>query len=577
MQDILKEEKIKTVYQPIFSLSDGSVYAYEALSRIDVPKPQVNIQELFDTAEKENKLWELEKLCRIKALQNAMAKPLNTKLFLNVDPNIIQDSEMKKGFTYDAVQKYGLNPEEIVFEITERSAINSMPIFTASIEHYQNQNYNIAIDDFGSGYSGMNRVCSFSPNYIKIDIELVRNVNTNAMKKSAVTSIVQFCKEASIRTIAEGIETEGELKTLIEIGVDYGQGFLLCRPNEKFSFLSSELKMVIKAARQKADIDSGVNLFGDVELLCSNKHTVSCNDKAVDVYEKIKDDESFTEVIILNDDHTVYGMITRACLIQKFSGQFGYNLSSRRLIAEISHTDFLSIDCKMPIDAVANIAMKRNVSRIYDSIVVTKNNKFLGIVTVMDLLIASINVRVKRASEASPLTGLPGNWAVQSIIFDTIKATEPFSVIYLDLDNFKAYNDAYGFSNGDLMITAVSKAMKANCDDKDFLGHIGGDDFVIIAKRTNVVSLCEEIIKSFESYIRPLYLPDDWERGYIVSKNRNGFVENFPITTLSIAVISNKNGEYQSVEQLSKTIALTKKKCKLKLGNAIEVADSPLM
>ncbi|MDD3569613.1 MAG: GGDEF domain-containing protein [Lachnospiraceae bacterium] len=229
----------------------------------------------------------------------------------------------------------------------------------------------------------------------------------------------------------------------------------------------------------------------------------------------------------------------------------------------------------MPIDAVANIAMKRNVSRIYDSIVVTKNNKFLGIVTVMDLLIASINVRVKRASEASPLTGLPGNWAVQSIIFDTIKATEPFSVIYLDLDNFKAYNDAYGFSNGDLMITAVSKAMKANCDENDFLGHIGGDDFVIIAKRTNVISLCEEIIKSFESLIRPLYLIEDWERGYIVSKNRNGFVENFPITTLSIAVITNKDGDYQSVEQLSKTIALTKKKCKLKSGNAIEVANSP--
>ncbi|MEA5083930.1 MAG: GGDEF domain-containing protein [Lachnospiraceae bacterium] len=576
LHNILKEEKIKTVYQPIFSLSDGSVYAYEALSRIDVLEPKLNIQELFDSAEKENKLWELEKLCRIKALQNATAKPLNTKLFLNVDPNIIQDSEMKKGFTYDAVQKYGLNPKEIVFEITERSAINSMPIFTASIEHYQKQNYSIAIDDFGSGYSGMNRVCSFSPDYIKIDIELIRGVNTNAMKKSAITSIVQFCKEANIKTIAEGIETEGELTALIETGVDYGQGFFLCRPNEKFSSLSAELKMMIKVARQKVDIESGVNLFGDVELLCSNKHTVSRCDKAIDVYEKIKDDESFAEVIILNEDNTVYGMITRGSLIQKFSGQFGYNLSSRRLIAELSHKDFLSVDCKMPIDAVANIAMKRNVSQIYDSIIVTKDNRFLGIVTVMDLLIASINVRVKRASEASPLTGLPGNWAVQSIIFDTIKATEPFSVIYLDLDNFKAYNDAYGFSNGDLMITAVSKAMKENCDEKDFLGHIGGDDFVIIAKRTNVISLCQEIIKSFESFIKPLYLKEDWERGYIVSKNRNGFVENFPITTLSIAVITNENGDYQSVEQLSKTIAITKKKCKLKIGNVIEVADSPL-
>lgn len=94
LQDILKEEKIKTVFQPIFSLCDGSVYAYEALSRIDMPELQFGIQELFDSAEKENRLWELEKLCRIKALSNATSKPLNTKLFLNVDPNIIQDPEV---------------------------------------------------------------------------------------------------------------------------------------------------------------------------------------------------------------------------------------------------------------------------------------------------------------------------------------------------------------------------------------------------------------------------------------------------------------------------------------------------
>ncbi len=150
-----------------------------------------------------------------------------------------------------------------------------------------------------------------------------------------------------------------------------------------------------------------------------------------------------------------------------------------------------------------------------------------------------------------------------------LKATEPFSVIYLDLDNFKAYNDAYGFSNGDLMLKAAANCMEQCCKNGEFKGHIGGDDFVIIADYWEVELLCNSIIQLFQEEIRGLYSTKDLTNGFIVSKNRNGFEEIFSITTLSIAVVTNKNKNYKDLDEFSKDLAAVKKQCKQVKGNAV--------
>lgn len=239
--NIIKNKAIKAVYQPIVSLNNGKIFGYEALSRITVTDCNLNIEELFHLAEKYQKLWDLERLCRKKALKYAVNKPCNTKLFINVDPNIIHDPDIVTGFTQKKLNKYKLDPEDIIFEITERSAIKDIHTFNAAVSHYKSQNFEIAIDDFGSGYSGMNRVCSLSPKYLKLDIQLVRNVHIDIMKKCAIKSIIYFCNEAKIKTIAEGIETRDELKTLIDLGVDYGQGYYFARPCQDFVDINNTL------------------------------------------------------------------------------------------------------------------------------------------------------------------------------------------------------------------------------------------------------------------------------------------------------------------------------------------------
>ena len=183
----------------------------------------------------------------------------------------------------------------------------------------------------------------------------------------------------------------------------------------------------------------------------------------------------------------------------------------------------------------------------------------------------AIQIQIKRAAEANPLTGLPGNITIQEVIAETFRQNRSWAIVYLDLDNFKAYNDAYGFTSGDLMLKEVAASMQDCCLQGDFLGHIGGDDFVMISNSVQIEPVCKEICRTFHEKIQKLYSPEDWARGYILSKNRNGFTQNFPIATLSIAAVTNREWKPNTMEELSKRIAETKKLCKQQDGDAIIV------
>ncbi|MDF2873001.1 MAG: hypothetical protein K0R05_4576 [Anaerocolumna sp.] len=174
LEKILEGQHITPVYQPIVSLIDGQIYGYEALSRISAKELEMNIEQMFKIADKLNKSWELETLCRTKALEHSINLKEGKKLFLNVNSNIIHDKDFREGFTKSSLTAYGLDSGNVIFEITERVAVIDNNAFLTSINHYKSQNYGIAIDDFGAGYSGLNIIASVRPDFIKLDMNLIR-------------------------------------------------------------------------------------------------------------------------------------------------------------------------------------------------------------------------------------------------------------------------------------------------------------------------------------------------------------------------------------------------------------------
>ena len=173
--------------------------------------------------------------------------------------------------------------------------------------------------------------------------------------------------------------------------------------------------------------------------------------------------------------------------------------------------------------------------------------------------------------KVSPLTGLPGNVQIQTEIKNKLVSNLNFALLYFDLDNFKAYNDVYGFSNGDEIIKFTSKTILKhvhNIESKDnFVGHIGGDDFVAIITTYDYEKICQNIIAEFDVTVPEFYKPEDVERGFVEVANRKGIIEQFPLTSISIAVVEVDHKHFKSTLEIGEIGAQVKHQAKTYMGS----------
>jgi len=181
----------------------------------------------------------------------------------------------------------------------------------------------------------------------------------------------------------------------------------------------------------------------------------------------------------------------------------------------------------------------------------------------------SINRRI------SPLTGLPGNVQIHAELKKRLSNREDFSVLYLDLDNFKAYNDVYGFLKGDQIIEFTSRVILScihnRAAEHSFVGHIGGDDFIAIVPQINVELLCQDIIATFDSHVKQYFTDDDVEKGYIEVENRKGIIEQFPLTSISIGVVVADKGRFGNILEIGEIGAQVKHAAKSVMGSSYAV------
>jgi len=567
LERILVNKEIKAVFQPIVSLTDGEVFGYEALSR----GPQGSLLErpdaLFLAAENFNKVWELEFLCRSKAFARANGLGANKMLFINVDPNIINDPRFQKGVTLDMLAHYKIDASSIIFEITEKNSIEDYKSFRQVLDNYTSQGYKIAIDDTGSGYSGLKLLAETRPQFIKIDMDLVRNIDKDALKQALMKAFYEFSLVANMKMIAEGIETIDELNTLIGIGIPYGQGYLLQRPAPEFLDISPKVKEVIlnKNSRKKQEAFH-TPLTIPIGEISRRDQGFSAMTTGSQVLTYFHDNPNIMGVTILQGSSPV-GILMKNKFLIHLATKYGISVYMNRPIGLLMDQNFLAVDYSTPLEQVSKSAVARGEDSLYDYIVITKHDDYYGITTVKQLLEKTTHLEINRAKHSNPLSGLPGNILIEEKLKLVIESEEPYAILYFDLDNFKAYNDVYGFDNGDkiLCMTAQiiqSQLMESNIMDV-FIGHIGGDDFIAVMKEVDVISICKRIIECFDTRIKGFYTEEDKKREYIFAKNRHGIEEKFPIVSISIAVLTNTGRKFKNPGDLAEAASIVKKKCKL--------------
>lgn len=238
LQKILLEENVKTLYQPIVDLKAKNIFGFEALSRgpknSEIEPPII----LFTLAEEIGLLYDLDRLCRKRAIVNASGKPKGKKLFVNTLPNLIFDPAFGAKTFVKFLKENNIPIEDIVFEITERNAIEQFGKFKDALKHYIDAGIDIAIDDVGAGYSSLEALVEIKPSYVKIDRSVVRDLATSEIKQQMLKALIMLSDSIDAKIVAEGVENAEDLKILIDAGIDYAQGYYFAKPEPPFPTVS---------------------------------------------------------------------------------------------------------------------------------------------------------------------------------------------------------------------------------------------------------------------------------------------------------------------------------------------------
>lgn len=213
-------------YQPIFDVRDGSVFAREALVRGPQGESAASMLAQVD----DHNRYRFDQACRVKAIRGASALGMREHVSINFLPNAIYRPELCIRTTIVAAQKYNFPLNRIIFEVTEGERVQDGPWFAQILREYKRCGFMTAIDDFGAGYAGLKLLADFQPDIIKIDMDLVRDVDTHAPRQAIVRHLVKLCADLGILVIAEGVETQAEQDFLRDRGIHLMQGYLLGRP-----------------------------------------------------------------------------------------------------------------------------------------------------------------------------------------------------------------------------------------------------------------------------------------------------------------------------------------------------------
>ncbi|HMY11655.1 MAG TPA: EAL domain-containing protein [Turneriella sp.] len=213
-------------FQPVIDAETRSVYSHEALVRGLNGEGAASVLGQVN----ESNRYRFDQACRVKAIE--AASRLNLKTFLNINfmPGAIYNPQTCIRTTLEAAEKYGFPKERIVFEVTEGERVTDSNHLKAIFAEYRKHGFQTAIDDFGAGFAGLNLLAEFQPEIVKLDIALIRQLDTDRVRRVIVEAIHQACTELGIRVVAEGVESIAEYQVLRQMGVRYFQGYLFARP-----------------------------------------------------------------------------------------------------------------------------------------------------------------------------------------------------------------------------------------------------------------------------------------------------------------------------------------------------------
>ncbi|MBA1380408.1 bifunctional diguanylate cyclase/phosphodiesterase [Pseudomonas brassicacearum] len=574
LSSILTQSGLHSLFQPIVCLSERRILGYEALTRGPSNSPLHSPIALLSVARQAGRLTELELACRRSACQRFNEQKLPGKLFLNVSPESLLEAAHQTGRTLQLLQDFGISPSQVVIELTEQTPIDDFQLLQTALHHYRAMGFSIALDDLGAGYSSLRLWSELRPDYVKIDRHFIDGIHQDALKREFVGSILKIAQASRAQVIAEGIELPEELAVLIEMGVDLVQGYLLARPQE---YPSHDAKALMPRR------DSGATPLGDevndLGALLNEQPAVNHNTPTAAVLDAFRRQANLNSLAVLDDRGQPCGIVHRHSLSDALLKPFATDLFARKPISRLMSDDFLAVELNQSLQQVSRLITSRARQRIEEDFIITLNGSYMGLGRVIDVLKLITELKIQQARYANPLTLLPGNVPIQQCLTRLLQQRQESVICYVDIDSFKPFNDIYGYGRGDEVLLCLAQCLNERIDpSRDFVGHIGGDDFLLVLGPDDWRKRLTQLLNDFQTHCRRFYRPEHLEAGCFTALNRQGVRQEFALLSLSIGVVhlrSEACGELDA-SQLAEMASQAKHHAKEIVGGSVYLINGAI-
>ena len=568
--EILQSKSLTALFQPIVDISHVLVYGHEALIRGPVATRLHAPLDLFEASHLVGLTPQMEYLSRDIALSQYKASKNPNKLFLNVSPLCLLLKDSDFAFSLSQVTRLGLKPSDIVIEITEGSSIDDFDLFRKVVSNYREMGFGIALDDLGEGFSSLRLWSEITPDFIKIDKHFINNIHNDSVKLEFVRAIQKIASESGGLTIAEGVETREQLAVIKDLKINFAQGYLFGRPLPQFiELLADDVKVLLNKNSISVFPDSNNSKQTTVANLVSYQQAITADLTNEDVYNMFQSDATLNSIPVINNKLPI-GLISRYDTIDRLARPFQKELHGKKSCVQFMNGAPLIVQKSMTIHDLSELFLNADPQYLLNGFIVVHEDEYIGTGSGHGLLREITNLQISAARYANPLTSLPGNVPINTHIDRLLENAQPFIACYCDLDNFKPFNDAYGYRRGDELIQFVGHLLSnVAINQKDFIGHVGGDDFILLFQSENWEQLCLGALDTITKVIPDFYDKNDVEKGGIDVEDRLGNRNFYPFGSMSIGAVRIFPEQFNSHHEVAGAMGNAKKEAKKIQGNSL--------
>jgi diguanylate cyclase (GGDEF)-like protein len=480
----------------------------------------------------------LEECCLGRAIQRFRGAGLQGRLFLNISPFTLLAAQSLPTRLANLLSKLGLPASRCVLEITEQSLVDDYAAIRRALDALRGIGCEIAVDDLGAGYSGLKTWSELRPDYVKIDRYFVSDIHADGVKAEILRSIVEMSRAIGSRIVAEGVETAGECTELLDIGVDYLQGYFFGRPQVEPEVREAAIAHL--AGRESAAAAA------NADELIIDVPPIEPATRVQEVVAIFREHLDWDSLAVVRDERPL-GIVRRDDLFLFLTKPLHPEVYNRKPVTSVMESPPLLIDSRLRLDQVARLVTRRTRSKVNDDFIVTREGRYAGLGKIIDVLRQITAQQIHAAKDCNPLTLLPASVQINAHVERLLSQRRDFVVCHLDVDDFKPYNDQYGYARGDQFLLQLAQLIRtAACHRADFVGHAGGDDFVAVMRSPDWKRRILELVGNFTAAVPSLYSDEHREAGGIRAVDREGVLRTYPLATLSIAALEVKAGRYTS-------------------------------